>query len=298
MALAIFTVGSALCAIAPSEQWLIAFRVLQGIGGGALFPVAFAIVFRVFPPTERGAASALIGVPVLLAPAFGPTIGGFFTQTWDWRAIFLINVPVGVVAFIGCLRSTARRRAANARRADWRRQRASRSQGSVSTPLGLVLSMVGFTALVYGISEAAVTSWTDRKVVISLVGGSIFLIVFVFNELRFSDPVMDVRLFRIYSFAVANVLTWVVSGFFFASLYLLPIFFQNVQELFTAAIGRIRDRAGPRRRDSHAHRRTALQSSRPAHAGGGRLRVGHGRHLCLHTTLPSPQVGSRCRYGS
>src|SRR5262249_55465499 len=102
-ALALFTIGSGLCALAPSEQWLIAFRVFQGIGGGALFPVAFAIIFRIFPPTERGPASALIGVPVLLAPAFGPTIGGFFTQTFDWRAIFLINLPVGVVAFIASL---------------------------------------------------------------------------------------------------------------------------------------------------------------------------------------------------
>lgn len=262
-ALAIFTVGSALCAIAPSEQWLIAFRVLQGIGGGALFPVAFAIVFRVFLPTERGAASALIGVPVLLAPAFGPTIGGFFTQTWDWRAIFLINLPVGVVAFIGCLavlHSGAR----------------ERTESGLDTPdgqpiarqrfdaVGLVLSMVGFTALVYGISEAAVSSWTDRNVVISLVAGVVLLVAFVFNELRVSDPVMDVRLFRIYSFTVANVLTWVVSGFLFASLYLLPVFFQNVQNYSplqsgefvivqglgaaaaTLVAGRLYNRVGPR----------------------------------------------------
>lgn len=262
-ALAIFTVGSALCALAPTEQWLIAFRVFQGIGGGALFPVAFAIVFRVFPPTERGAASALIGVPVLLAPAFGPTIGGFFTQTWDWRAIFLINLPVGVVAFIGCLavlHSGARERAESGLDASAGQPLARQRFDAV----GLALSMVGFTALVYGISEAAVTSWTDRNVVIALVVGAVLLVAFVFNELRVSDPVMDVRLFRIYSFAVANVLTWAVSGFLFASLYLLPIFFQNVQNysplqsgefvivqglgaaVATFIAGRLYNRVGPR----------------------------------------------------
>jgi len=262
-ALAIFTVGSALCAVAPTEQWLIAFRVFQGIGGGALFPVAFAIIFRVFPPTERGGASALIGVPVLLAPAFGPTIGGFFTQTWDWRAIFLINLPVGVLAFIGCLRvlhSGARERAESGLDAPDGQPIASQRFDAV----GLVLSMVGFTSLLYGISEAAVTSWTDRNVVISLVAGVVLLVAFVFTELRVSDPVMDVRLFRIYSFTVANVLTWVVSGFLFASLYLLPIFFQNVQNysplqsgefvivqglgaaVATLIAGRLYNRVGPR----------------------------------------------------
>ena len=262
-ALAIFTVGSALCAVAPTEQWLIAFRVLQGIGGGALFPVAFAIIFRVFPPTERGGASALIGVPVLLAPAFGPTIGGFFTQTWDWRAIFLINLPVGVLAFIGCLRvlhSGARERAESGLDAPDGQPIARQRFDAV----GLALSMVGFTALLYGISEAAVTSWTDQKVVFSLVVGAVLLVAFVFNELRVSDPVMDVRLFRIYSFTVANVLTWVVSGFLFGSLYLLPIFFQNVQNysplqsgefvivqglgaaVATLIAGRLYNRVGPR----------------------------------------------------
>ena len=262
-ALAIFTLGSALCAVAPSEQWLIAFRVLQGTGGGALFPVAFAIVFRVFAPTERGAASALIGVPVLLAPAFGPTIGGFFAQTWDWRAIFLINLPVGVVAFIGCLwvlHSGARERAESGLEAPVGQPIAKQGFDAA----GLALSMVGFTALVYGISEAAVTSWTDRNVVISLAVGSVLLVAFVVTELRVSEPVMDVRLFRIYSFTIANVLTWVVSGFLFASLYLLPIFFQNVQHysplqsgefvivqglgaaFATLIAGRLYNRAGPR----------------------------------------------------
>src|SRR5215469_1970467 len=152
-ALALFTVGSGLCAISPSEQWLIAFRVFQGIGGGALFPVAFAIIFRIFPPTERGPASALIGVPVLLAPAFGPTIGGYFTQAFDWRAIFLINLPIGVIAFIGCLvvlHGGARERAESGL-GEAAGEPATRRRFDV---VGLLLSMAGFTILVYGITEA------------------------------------------------------------------------------------------------------------------------------------------------
>ncbi|HEY7832581.1 MAG TPA: DHA2 family efflux MFS transporter permease subunit [Ktedonobacterales bacterium] len=237
-ALALFTIGSGLCAIAPTEQWLIAFRVLQGIGGGALFPVAFAIIFRIFPPDERGPASALIGVPVLLAPAFGPTIGGYFTQAFDWRAIFLINLPVGVIAFIGCfvvLHGGARERTESGLG-----EPAARRRFDV---VGLVLSVTGFTTLVYGITEASTYGWNDHvfqhfqlgglaldmSVLRYLILGGVLLVAFAINELLVSDPVMDIRLFRNYTFMAANVLIWVVSGFLFASIYLLPIFFQNVQ---------------------------------------------------------------------
>src|SRR5712691_2029652 len=99
-ALFLFTVGSALCALAPTKEALIAFRVFQGIGGGALLPMAFSIIFRIFPPTERAAATAVLGIPVMMAPAFGPTIGGYLSTNFDWNAIFTINIPIGVVALI------------------------------------------------------------------------------------------------------------------------------------------------------------------------------------------------------
>lgn len=224
-ALALFTLGSGLCAIAPSERLLIAFRVFQGIGGGALLPMAFAIVFRIFPPAERGGASAVIGVPVLLAPTFGPTLGGYLTTTYDWHAIFTINLPIGVVAFVVA--------------AVVLRGRAQASEDAASGEvvpdtgrfdvLGLVLSMAGFTALVYGISRAGSAGWTDRYVLISLIGGGVLLVLFTVAELLASDPVMDVRLFRNYTFTSTNVLVWAISGFLFGSVYLLPIFFQTAQ---------------------------------------------------------------------
>ena len=85
IALILFTAGSALCAFAPTKEALIAFRVFQGIGGGALLPMAFAIIFRIFPPTERGLANALLGIPAVMAPGFGPTIGGYLIM--DWRSV-------------------------------------------------------------------------------------------------------------------------------------------------------------------------------------------------------------------
>jgi EmrB/QacA subfamily drug resistance transporter len=232
-ALAIFTIGSGLCAIAPNEQALIAFRVFQGIGGGALFPTVFAIIYRVFPAAERGPASAIVGVPVLLAPAFGPTIGGFLTTTFDWRAIFTVNLPLGVIAFALAL---------------WRlhgREDEHASMGEAPLvrrgfdAIGLLLAMGGFTTLVYGITTAGANGWSDRTALIYIVIGVVLLVSFVVVELRSQDPVMDVRLFTNYTFTVSNVLMWALSAFLFGSLFLLPVFFESVQGLSALSAGEI-----------------------------------------------------------
>ncbi|HET9979908.1 MAG TPA: DHA2 family efflux MFS transporter permease subunit, partial [Ktedonobacterales bacterium] len=232
-ALALFTIGSALCAISPSHTLLIAFRVLQGIGGGALFPTAFAIIYRVFPPEERGPASAVIGVPILLAPAFGPTLGGYLTTTFDWHAIFTINIPIGIIAFTLAaifLRGRAADRAAMG--------------GEIAASqrfdlLGLVLAMGGFTTLVYGITEAGTQGWGDRTVDIYLAIGAVLLIAFVIVELRSNDPVMDMRLFKNYTFTISNVLMWALGAFLFGSLFLLPYFFEQVEGLTPLSAGEI-----------------------------------------------------------
>jgi EmrB/QacA subfamily drug resistance transporter len=238
-ALAIFTAGSALCAFAPNEKYLIAFRVFQGIGGGALFPVVFAITFRVFPPTERGPASAIIGVPVLLAPAFGPTIGGYLTTTFDWNAIFTVNIPIGVVAFLlGAL-------VLRGHRAEQAVGDEPVLQGKRFDILGLLLSMAGVTALVYGISHAGDTKggvtlgWTDPTVLAFLIAGGVLLLTFVIVELFVSDPVMDLRLFLNYTFTIANVLMWSISALLFGSLLLIPFFFESVRHQTALSTGEI-----------------------------------------------------------
>src|SRR5215467_10779672 len=116
LALGLFTVGSALCALAPSVPALTAFRVVQGVGGGALLPVGMAIIFRLFDPTERARAMSVLMIPILLGPAFGPTLGGYLATAASWNAIFLINLPIGIVAFLLAvlvLRGKTEERAAN-----------------------------------------------------------------------------------------------------------------------------------------------------------------------------------------
>ena len=235
-ALAIFTIGSALCAIAPTHTALIAFRVVQGIGGGALFPTAFAIIYRIFPPAERGPASAVIGVPILLAPAFGPTIGGYLTTTFDWHAIFTINLPIGVIAFT-LAAIFLRGRAADHAAMGETGEEPIASRG-FDLP-GLVLAMGGFTTLVYGITQAGPHGLGDRTVQIYLGTGVALLIAFIIVELRSNDPVMDMRLFKNYTFSIANLLMWALGAFLFGSLFLLPYFFEQVQGLTPLNAGEI-----------------------------------------------------------
>lgn len=220
-ALTLFTIGSALCAISPNEEALIVFRVFQGIGGGALFPVAFAIVYRIFPPAERGPVTAVIGIPIMLAPAFGPTIGGFLSTNFDWNAIFTVNVPVGIIALLLSIFILPGRRSEQDELAVERKYRFDIA--------GLVLSMAGFTALVYGITEAGTRGWGNATVLTAVFSGVVILGAFVLVELRVKDPVIDVRLFANYTFSIANLLMWIVVAVLFGSLFLLPLFFENVQ---------------------------------------------------------------------
>ncbi|HLL78521.1 MAG TPA: DHA2 family efflux MFS transporter permease subunit [Ktedonobacteraceae bacterium] len=231
IALGLFTLGSALCVIAPSAQWLIAFRVLQGIGGGALLPVAMAVIFRLFAPTERAGAIALLMIPLLLGPAFGPTLGGYLATNFSWNAIFTINLPIGIVAFVLALfvlRGKAAEREANG----------EEEQRGLDLA-GLLLSMTGFTAFVYGINEAGSRGWGDPTVITFLVAGGVLLVACTVVELLVKDPVIDVRLFRSYTFTIANVLVWATTGIFFASIFLLPYFFENVEGLSALSTGEI-----------------------------------------------------------
>ncbi len=219
--LILFTLGSTLCALAPTKEALIAFRIFQGIGGGALMPVAFAIVYRIFPPNERGPVTAAIGIPIMMAPAFGPTIGGFLSTRFDWAAIFTINIPIGIIALVMAIFVLPGRLAEREEQIE-----ATKKRFDIA---GLLLSMVGFTSLVYGITEAGAKGWGSQEVLPFIIIGVIVLVAFVVVELRVSDPVIDIRLFTNYTFSIANLLMWVVVSVMFGALFLLPLFFENVQ---------------------------------------------------------------------
>lgn len=244
LALGIFTVGSFLCGIAPQigsigmgETLLIAFRVLQGIGGGMLFPLATAIAFAAFPPAERAAASGLVAVPVLLAPALGPTIGGLLTDSrWSWPSIFFINVPVGILAIFLIARVM---------RPDEQATAAGTRQRGNFDWTGLSLSMIGVICIVYAFSlvsqgdgSGAIHGWSYWPVWALMAVGVLLLALFSVYELRFAkDPVLDLRLFTLYTFSIATVMTWVVRGVVFGSFFLVPLFLQQFHGLSAVETG-------------------------------------------------------------
>jgi EmrB/QacA subfamily drug resistance transporter len=220
-ALTLFTASSALCALSPTKEVLFTSRVLQGIGGGALIPLALAIIYRTFPPSERGLVSGVAGIPLFAAPALGPTVAGYLSTSFNWNAVFILNVPFGIVALLSCFLILPGRES----------ELNGQAQGAIERfdIVGLLLSLVGVTALVYGIIESSSKGWSEATVLTSLLIGVAVLVAFIVVELRVSDPVLDLRLFTNYTFTISNLLTYLTVGMYVGSLFLLPLFFENVR---------------------------------------------------------------------
>lgn len=260
-----FTVASALCGLAPNLVVLILFRILQGLAGGSALPLGTALLFSAFPPEERGLAFGVFGIPLVVAPALGPVLGGALVEYADWRFIFFVNVPIGLLGVsIG-----------------WRLLRESKREGRVPIDyVGAVLAFIAFGGILYGLSNGApqgdVTSggaggtgatgnWGSWQVILSLVVGSAALIVFVVWEyFKRDEALLDVRLFRRPTFTIANVIGWISVIGFFGAEFLLPLYLQILRGLtplqtgllllplavasgiLAPFIGRLQDKIGPR----------------------------------------------------
>ncbi|HLZ70940.1 MAG TPA: MDR family MFS transporter [Dehalococcoidia bacterium] len=215
-AMSVFTLGSALCGLSWNTGSLIAFRLLQGIGGGMMSPVGSAMLYRVFPPQERARASAFIAVPTMIAPAVGPIVGGWLVTDLSWRWIFYINLPVGLLGLtlaITCLRE--HREPAAGRLDIW----------------GFVCSGAGLALILLGLSRGPEHGWLDPSVVGSLVAGVALFVALVVFELRNTAPMLDLRLFVDRMFRNANLFMFAASGGLIGVLFLLPLFLQELRGL-------------------------------------------------------------------
>lgn len=211
-ALVAFTIGSMACAAAQTMEQLIAFRVLQGIGGGMLTPVGVAMLFRAFPPAERAKASTFIMIPTLAAPALGPILGGLLVTHANWRWIFLINLPVGIVGiWIG---------------ARYLREQKEPTAGAFDLP-GFVLSGAALALIVYALSEGPRGGWTSAPVVVTGVVGVVCAVAMVRVELRTERPLLDLRLLRNNRiFRQCNMMSLFSTMGFLGLLFVMPLYLQ------------------------------------------------------------------------
>jgi len=211
-AIGLFTAASALCGVATSLPELVAFRAVQGAGGGLLIPVGMAMMFRTYPPAERIRANRLLIVPTLLAPALGPVIGGLLVDGLSWRWIFYINLPVGVAALVfGAL---------------FLPRGSEHPPGPFDLP-GFLLAGTGFPLFMFALSTGATSGWGAASVLATGVAGLVLLALFVLVELRAAAPMLRLRIYANRLFRATNLqLTFAGAGFV-GTLFLVPLLLQN-----------------------------------------------------------------------
>jgi EmrB/QacA subfamily drug resistance transporter len=213
--LVLFTVGSALCAVSNSTTSLVLCRVLQGAGGGMIMPVAQLIMAQVAGPKRMGRVMGVVSMPAMLAPIMGPVLGGLILQHLHWSWIFLVNVPIGMLAFF----------------LGWRLvpHTDSGEAGKLDVP-GLALLSAGSAAIVYGLSELGSGAGAGSgKVLLPVILGALLGGAFCWHALRAERPLLDVRLYANRVFAGASFTTFGVGAALFGAMILVPLYYQEVR---------------------------------------------------------------------
>jgi len=214
--LAVFTIASFLCGTATNITQLVMYRVIQGIGGGALQPTAQAIMFETYPPDKRGNAMAIFGLGAMVGPAVGPTLGGYIVDNASWPLIFYINIPIGIVAFLMTMMFIPNPKYIQ------------RPKGGLDWA-GLGLMTVGLASLQYVLERGEHDDWYNSSTITLLtVVAVIALVIFIWRMLRDKHPLVNLHVFKHSSFTIGNVLG-IISGFgLYGTALILPLFFQTI----------------------------------------------------------------------
>jgi len=221
--LLLFTAGSLLCSLAPGLGWLIGFRMVQAVGASMLNPVAMSIITNVFTePRERARAIGVWGGVVGISLGLGPVIGGVLVETVGWRSIFLINIPIGLVAIVLTARFVPESRAPRPRRVD---------------PIGQLLVIVALASLTYAIIDAPQTGWTSPRTLGLLVLALVAVLMLLVYEPRRTDPLLELRFFRSAPFSGATVIAVSAFGAFSGFLFLNTLYLQEVRGLSALQAG-------------------------------------------------------------
>jgi EmrB/QacA subfamily drug resistance transporter len=213
--LVFFTAGSALCGLASSTTELIVFRVLQGVGGGMILPIGQMMMADAAGPERMGRVMSIVAIPAMLAPIFGPTIGGLIVDNASWRWIFYVNVPIGAIAVFAAMRFLPKRKPTGADPFD---------------VVGFALMSTGLPLITYSLAEIGVTGGVSSpKVIVSGALGLALIAAFVFHALRARFPLLDLRLYKRTTFASASFAMFCLGAALFGSMILLPLYWQGVR---------------------------------------------------------------------
>jgi MFS transporter, DHA2 family, multidrug resistance protein len=216
ISLGLFTVASILCGSARSIWVLVFYRVIQGLGGGALQPTAQAILFETFPPQRRGAAMAIFGMGAMVGPAIGPALGGWIVDNASWPLIFYINIPIGIAAFLMTLAFIPNPKYI------------AKPKGGIDW-IGLGLLTAGLATLQFVLEQGERDEWfSSRAISICAAVSAISLVVFVVKSLRDRYPIVDLKVFAFRSFSVGSVLGIIMGFGLFGTALVLPLFFQSL----------------------------------------------------------------------
>jgi len=221
---ALFTMSSLLCGLAPSLGFLILFRVMQGVGGGGLAPVEQAILVDTFPTSKRAAAFALYSMAIVTAPAIGPPLGGWITDHWSWRWVFFINIPIGIVSLLLTSRLVSDPPEFT------REVEAARKQGKLKIDgFGILLVALGFSALEIVLDRGQIDDWFQSNFIVFFLSvAAIALLVAIVWEWRHPDPVVEIRLLADRNFAIANFYYFLFGFALFGSTVLIPQMLQSL----------------------------------------------------------------------
>ena len=211
-----FSVVSLLIVFSSNIYFLISIRLLQGLFGGVTVPATMAIIYQVIPKEKQVTAISVWSIAPTLAPAVGPTISGFLIQYFNWKAIFYINIPLGIIAIIMGLVFLPYYRF---------------SADGFFDKLGILLSVLTSTILLFAFSEGSVFGWSSALIICMLIAGSVFLALFIFRELRTEKPVLNLRSFHYPKFTISVIISCIINIALYSGTFLTPIFLQNIQGL-------------------------------------------------------------------
>ena len=248
-AMAVFAFGSLLCTLSWNVNSLIAARVVQAMGGGTLITTSMAMVYRIVPREKIGTAMGIYMIAVLVAPAIGPTLGGYLVDYVDWRWIFTINVPIGAVGIILGFLILPEFKTKEAGKFDF---------------LGFLTAAGGLSCLLFALSKGLEWGWTDERIVILLYFSVTLIGLFIYVELTADNPLLDLRVFRYLTFTLSTLTSSIVMVSLMTTTFFIPLFVQNIRGLSAMRtgllllpmalmgavtmpiIGRLYDKIGPR----------------------------------------------------